>query len=98
MRRRGAGNHRRPSARCSTGWAISRTGGVVRYVVVLSGMRSMTSTSDPEDLLGSGAALVRTTTNYTTCVREAIDTALVPHGAEVLLVGHSEGGIVCLLY
>jgi len=75
---------------------VTSTGGVVRYVVVLSGMRSMTSTSDPEDLLGSGAALVRTTTNYTTCVREAIDTALVPHGAEVLLVGHSEGGIVAM--
>ena len=70
--------------------------GVARYVVVLSGMRSMTSTSDPEDLLGSGAALVRTTTNYTTCVREAIDAAVVPRGAEVLLVGHSEGGIVAM--
>ena len=56
----------------------------------------MTNTSDPEDLLGSGAALVATTTNYTTCVREAIDAALVPVGAEVLLVGHSEGGIVAM--
>ncbi len=70
--------------------------GVARYVVVLSGMRSMTSTSDPEDLLGSGAAVVRTTTNYTTCVRQAIDAALVPRGAQVLLVGHSEGGIVAM--
>ena len=75
---------------------VTSTDGVARYVVVLSGMRSMTSTADPEDLLGSGAALVRTTTNYTTCVREAIDTALVPRGAEVLLVGHSEGGIVAM--
>ncbi len=56
----------------------------------------MTNTADPEDLLGSGAALVRTTTNYTTCVREAIDAALVPRGAQVLLVGHSEGGIVAM--
>ena len=70
--------------------------GTPRYVVVLSGMRRMTNTSDPEDLLGSGAAVVRTTTNYTTCVREAIDAALVPLGAEVLLVGHSEGGIVAM--
>jgi hypothetical protein len=69
---------------------------VARYVVELSGMRSMTNTSDPEDLLGSGAALVRSTTNYTTCVREAIDAALVPRGAQVLLVGHSEGGIVAM--
>jgi len=75
---------------------VAGADGVARYVVVLSGMRSMTNTSDPEDLLGSGAAVVRTTTNYTTCVREAIDAALVPRGAEVLLVGHSEGGIVAM--
>jgi hypothetical protein len=75
---------------------VAGTDGVSRYVVVLSGMRSMTDTSDPEDLLGAGAAVVRTRTNYTTCVREAIDAALVPRGAEVLLVGHSEGGIVAM--
>jgi pimeloyl-ACP methyl ester carboxylesterase len=75
---------------------VASADGVARYVVVLSGMRSMTNTSDPEDLLGSVAAVVRTTTNYTTCVREAIDAALVPRGAEVLLVGHSEGGIVAM--
>ena len=75
---------------------VAGADGVARYVVVLSGMRSMTNTPDPEDLLGSGAALVRTTTNYTTCVREAIDAALVPRGAEVVLVGHSEGGIVAM--
>jgi hypothetical protein len=75
---------------------VAGADGVARYVVVLSGMRRMTNTSDPEDLLGAGAALVRTTTNYTTCVREAIDAALVPRGAQVLLVGHSEGGIVAM--
>jgi hypothetical protein len=75
---------------------VAGTDGVARYVVVLSGMRSMTNTSDPEDLLGSGAAVVRTTTNYTTCVREAIDAALVPRGSEVVLAGHSEGGVVAM--
>jgi hypothetical protein len=75
---------------------VASPDGVARYVVVLSGMRSMTDTADPEDLLGSGAAVVATTTNYTTCVRQAIDAALVPRGAEVLLVGHSEGGIVAM--
>ena len=75
---------------------VAGADGVARYVVVLSGMRSTTNTSDPEDLVGSGAAVVRTTTNYTTCVREAIDAALVPRGAEVVLVGHSEGGIVAM--
>jgi hypothetical protein len=75
---------------------VAGADGVTRYVVVLSGMRSVVDTPDPEDLLGSGAALVRTTTTYTTCVREAVDAALVPVGAQVLLVGHSEGGIVAM--
>jgi hypothetical protein len=75
---------------------VAGADGTPRYVVLLSGMRRMTNSSDPEDLLGSGAAVVRTTTNYTTCVREAIDAALVPRGAQVLLVGHSEGGIVAM--
>ena len=48
---------------------VAGADGVARYVVVLSGMRSTTTTSDPEDLVGAGAAVVRTTTNYTTCVR-----------------------------
>jgi pimeloyl-ACP methyl ester carboxylesterase len=70
--------------------------GVARYVVALSGMRNLTSTQDPEDLIGAVAATVGTRTNYVTCVREALDTVLVPVGAQVLLVGHSQGGIVAM--
>ncbi|HEY0868831.1 MAG TPA: hypothetical protein VGD55_00390 [Acidothermaceae bacterium] len=70
--------------------------GVARYVVALSGMRHIVSTPDPEDLVGALGAVVGTHTNYTTCVREALDTALVPIGAQVLLVGHSQGGIVAM--
>jgi pimeloyl-ACP methyl ester carboxylesterase len=70
--------------------------GVDRYVVFLSGMRHLASTPDPEDLIGAVGALVGVRTNYTTCVREALDTALVPRGAQVLLVGHSQGGIVAM--
>jgi len=84
-----------PAASIAVQRVVGRDG-TQRYVVELSGMRRMANTADPEDLLGSGAAVVRTTTNYTTCVREAIDAALVPLGAQVVLVGHSEGGIVAM--
>jgi pimeloyl-ACP methyl ester carboxylesterase len=70
--------------------------GVARYVVALSGMRNLASTKDPEDLIGATAAMVDARTNYVTCVREALDTELVPVGAQVLLVGHSQGGIVAM--
>ena len=70
--------------------------GVARYVVALSGMRNLASTQDPEDLIGATAAMVDARTNYVTCVREALDTELVPVGAQVLLVGHSQGGIVAM--
>ncbi|HTC69661.1 MAG TPA: hypothetical protein VK662_08840 [Acidothermaceae bacterium] len=70
--------------------------GVSRYVVALSGMRNLASTADPEDLIGATAAMVDARTNYVTCVREALDTELVPVGAQVLLVGHSQGGIVAM--
>jgi hypothetical protein len=70
--------------------------GVARYVVVLSGMRHLASTPDPEDLIGAVGAMIGVRTNYTTCVREALDTALVPRGAQVMLVGHSQGGIVAM--
>jgi hypothetical protein len=70
--------------------------GVARYVVALSGMRHIVSTPDPEDLVGAVGAVVAARTNYTTCVREALDASLVPVGAQVLLVGHSQGGIVAM--
>jgi pimeloyl-ACP methyl ester carboxylesterase len=70
--------------------------GVSRYVVVLTGMRQVAPSADPEDLLGVAAALAGTTTNYTRCVAQALDAARVPQGAAVVLVGHSEGGIVAM--
>ena len=70
--------------------------GESRYVVVLTGMRQIATSADPEDLLGAAAALAGTTTNYTRCVAQALDAAGVPKGAEVALVGHSEGGIVAM--
>jgi pimeloyl-ACP methyl ester carboxylesterase len=70
--------------------------GVSRYVVVLTGMRQIATSADPEDLLGAAAALTGTTTNYTRSVVQALDAARVPQGAQVVLVGHSEGGLVAM--
>lgn len=86
---------RQPDATIAVQRVIGRDA-VSRYVVVLTGMRQIATSADPEDLLGAAAALARTTTNYTRCVAQALDAARVPKGAEVVLVGHSEGGIVAM--
>jgi hypothetical protein len=70
--------------------------GVPRYVVELPGMRHMGVATDPQDLSGSIAAMALPTTAYMRCVGEALDSGGAPRGAEVVLVGHSEGGIVAM--
>lgn len=70
--------------------------GVSRYVVELPGMRHMGASSDPQDLTGSITAVVAHSTAYTRCVTEALDAAGVARGADVMLIGHSEGGIVAM--
>jgi hypothetical protein len=72
------------------------TDGVARYVVVLPGIRHLGTTSDPQDLLGAVAAMAATSTGYTRCVRQALDAVGAPQGAQVLLVGHSQGGLVAM--
>jgi pimeloyl-ACP methyl ester carboxylesterase len=59
-------------------------------------MRTFASGSDPEDLVGAAAAAVGSSSTYTRCVSDALDAAGVPRGAAVLLVGHSQGGIVAM--
>lgn len=70
--------------------------GTTRWVVELPGMRHMGVSSDPEDLTGSVAAMASPATAYTRSVAQALDASGVPRGAPVLLVGHSEGGIVAM--
>ncbi len=70
--------------------------GTTRWVVELPGMRHMGVSADPEDLSGSVAAMALPATAYTRSVGKALDAAGVPRGAPVLLVGHSEGGIVAM--
>ena len=52
--------------------------------------------ADPQDLPGAAAAMVAGATAYTRCVAEALDAAGVARGSEVVLVGHSEGGLVAM--
>ncbi len=76
--------------------AITGADGVRRYVIELPGIRSAASKRQPQDLLGAIDAMADDDTTYTRCVREAIDSAGVPVGAQVMLVGHSDGGIVAM--
>lgn len=75
---------------------VAGSDGVVRAVVFLPGMRHGGFAPDPQDLPGAAAAMVAPATAYTRCVREALDAAGVPRGADVVLVGHSEGGLAAM--
>jgi predicted esterase len=75
---------------------IAGARGVPRYVVELPGMRSIARSAGPQNLLGAVSAMALRSTAYTRCVRRALDEAGVPEGAEVVLVGHSQGGIVAM--
>jgi hypothetical protein len=70
--------------------------GVTRYVVELPGIRSLGATADPQDLAGAVSAMAFPATAYSRCVAKALDAAGVPRGADVMLVGHSEGGMVAM--
>jgi hypothetical protein len=75
---------------------ITCADGVRRYVVELPGIRDIASRQQPQDLLGAVTAMAGGPTTYARCVREALDAAEVPVGAQVMLVGHSDGGIVAM--
>ena len=75
---------------------VTGSDGVTRAVVFLPGMRHTGFAADPQDLPGAAAAMVAPATAYTRCVGEALDAAGLPRGAEVVLVGHSEGGVVAM--
>jgi pimeloyl-ACP methyl ester carboxylesterase len=76
--------------------AITGADGVRRFVVELPGIRELASRRQPQDLVGAIDAMAGSTTTYTRCVWAALDRAQVPLGAQVMLVGHSDGGIVAM--
>jgi hypothetical protein len=70
--------------------------GGLRWVVTLPGIRALPDTPYPQDLPGAVAALALSQSAYSRAVVAALDRAGVPPGAPVLLVGHSQGGIVAM--
>ena len=93
--RRVAGLERFPDATLAIDEVVGGDG-ITRYVVELPGIRHLGVASDPQDLSGAVNAMVLPATSYTRCVSEALDAVGAPRGAQVLLVGHSEGGIVAM--
>lgn len=71
-------------------------GPVPRYVVQLPGMQTYGSASHPIDLPGAVAAVSSASAAYDKAVVKAMQYAGVPNGAEVMLVGHSLGGIAAM--
>ncbi|MET9608482.1 alpha/beta fold hydrolase [Streptomyces sp. NPDC006512] len=69
--------------------------GTRRFVVQLAGMGKGFNEESPQDLVGALNAVGGTETAYTRAVVRAL-RRLVPSGAEVALVGHSQGGITAM--
>jgi pimeloyl-ACP methyl ester carboxylesterase len=75
---------------------VAIDGSPPRYVVLLPGVATLGSTPYPQDLPGAAVAEELGDSAYSRGVRQAIDAAGVPVGAAVMLVGHSQGGIVAM--
>ncbi|ARZ71250.1 hypothetical protein SMD11_5671 [Streptomyces albireticuli] len=70
--------------------------GVTRYVALLPGMAlGLPRNPTPQDLVGAVTAVGRNDSPYTRAVRKAL-ALTVPDGAEIALVGHSQGGIAAM--
>jgi len=65
-----------------------------QWVVQLPGLHSLLPSADPLDLPGAVKGLTTEHSAYGGAVVVALDRAGVPAGARLLLVGHSQGGIV----
>lgn len=74
---------------------VSSADGATRYVVELPGIQDLFS-SHPQNLPQAAGALLSPDSSYSRAVVKAMHAAGVPAGAEVMLVGHSEGGIVAM--
>ncbi|MER7463131.1 hypothetical protein [Streptomyces sp. NPDC097981] len=71
--------------------------GAVRYVLLLPGTSfGLLSNSTPQDLVGAFDGLLRTDTTYTRAAKKLLRRAGVPTGSELMVVGHSLGGITAM--
>ncbi|MBT2387323.1 hypothetical protein [Streptomyces sp. ISL-11] len=70
--------------------------GRTRHLVLLPGMAfGLPRNPSPQDLVGAVTAVGRNDSPYTRAVRKAL-ARTVPDGAEVALIGHSQGGIAAM--
>ncbi|WP_159072464.1 lipase family protein [Streptomyces formicae] len=71
--------------------------GSERFVLLLPGTSfGRLRNSSPQDLVGAFDGLLRTDTTYTRSVKHLLVRAGVPEGAELMVVGHSLGGITAM--
>ncbi|MDG4856884.1 lipase family protein [Streptomyces sp. T-3] len=71
--------------------------GSVRHVLLLPGTSfGRLSNSTPQDLIGAFDAALRTDTTYSRAVKQLVLRAGVPVGSELMIVGHSLGGITAI--
>ncbi|MFG2709902.1 hypothetical protein ACGFX2_04980 [Streptomyces goshikiensis] len=71
--------------------------GAVRHVLLLPGTSfGLLRNSTPQDLVGAFDGLLRTDTTYTRAVKKLLLRAGVPTGSELMIVGHSLGGITAM--
>ncbi|MFF4533558.1 hypothetical protein ACFY1P_30315 [Streptomyces sp. NPDC001407] len=70
--------------------------GITRYLALLPGMAfGLPRNPTPQDLVGAVTAVGRNDSPYTRAVRKAL-ALTVPDGAEVALIGHSQGGVTAM--
>ncbi|QEU90931.1 hypothetical protein CP970_08585 [Streptomyces kanamyceticus] len=71
--------------------------GAERYVLLLPGTSfGRLRNSTPQDLVGAFDNLLRVDTTYTRAITSLLVRAGVPEGAELMIVGHSLGGIAAM--
>ncbi|MFD7839451.1 hypothetical protein [Streptomyces sp. NPDC059761] len=76
---------------------VECTDGAVRYVLLLPGTSfGLLSNSTPQDLVGALDGLLRTDTTYTRAAKKLLRRAGVPTGSELMIVGHSLGGMTAM--
>ncbi|MFG2988208.1 hypothetical protein ACGFZK_02660 [Streptomyces sp. NPDC048257] len=71
--------------------------GAVRHVLLLPGTSfGLLSNSTPQDLVGAFDGMLRTDTTYTRAAKKLLLRAGVPAGSELMIVGHSLGGLTAM--
>jgi pimeloyl-ACP methyl ester carboxylesterase len=76
---------------------VSGPDGVARHVLLMPGLEfGKPNTDTPQDLAGAYRNLLMPDSTYTRATRKAVELAAVPPGSDLLIIGHSEGGIAAM--